>query len=138
MSSVQSFDRCPKCGGHMFIDYYYHTGEEYRCCYRCGMTQSWEIERDVNGEAKCDEHGKLIGKYTESIGYGSAYIEDNESHIGSHYFLNEPLSEQAKEELLGCMKENVTENSYLVTFDPETNEFTPLFGEIPPDFSDEL
>ena len=138
MGSVQSSERCPRCGGYMFTDYYYHTGEEYRFCQRCGISQNWTIDRDENGVAKRDDSGYLVGKYSESGGYGLAYIEGKEHHIGGYYPLTGPLSEQAKEDFLKYVKENdAEEDSYLVTFDPETGKLTQVFGKMPPDFDDE-
>lgn len=137
MSSVQSFEQCPKCGGYMFTDYYYRTGEEYRFCQRCGLSQDWYIERDVNGVVKLDESGRPIGKFTEYGGYGVAYVE-NKNHVGELYSLTEPLSEHNKENFLRFVKECGTEaESYLVTFDPTTNKLVQVFGKMPPDFDSE-
>lgn len=138
MGSVQSLVQCPKCGGYMYDDYYYRTGEEYRYCKRCGVSQSWTLERDKNGGARRDDSGKLIGKYSESGGYGVAYIVSGERHVGALYSLTGPLSEQDKENFLKCVRENDSEGeSYLVTFDPSTNKLTQVFGKMPPDFDDE-
>lgn len=137
MSSVQSFERCPRCGGYMFVDYYYHTGEEYHSCQRCGVTQSWTIDRDENGAAKRDKSGKLVGKYSEGGGYGVAYIE-HKNHVGQFYSLTEPLSEHLKEDFLRHVKEDgIEEESYLVVFDPHTSELTQVLGKMPPDYDDE-
>ena len=138
MGSVQSSIRCPKCGGRMVSDYYYRTGEEYRYCQRCGISQNWTIERDENGVAKRDEAGKYVGVYSESGGYGVAYIEFKEQCGGAYHSLLEPLTEQTKKEFLEYVKaDGVADKSYLVAFDPNINKLTQVFGKMPPDFDDD-
>ena len=135
MSSVQSWEPCPKCGGHMLVDCNFSTGEAYRFCNRCGMSQEWAVERDENGIERRDESGNLIEKYSESGGYGTAYIEGGDRSIGRYYTFSEPLSKQEKEDFLKHIKENGAERqSYLVTFDPDTSKLTLVFGRMPPDF----
>lgn len=138
MGSLQSSIQCPLCGGRMISDYYYRTGEEYRYCQRCGISQNWTIERDDTGAAKRDESGKYIGKYSEDGGYGVAYIVKNGGSVGAYYSLTEPLSETDEEDFLKHIAKNGAENgSYLVTFNRDTLELTSVFGEMPPDFVDE-
>ena len=137
MSSVQSWEPCPKCGGVMFVDYSYHTGEGYKFCNRCGMSQELTIERDENGVEKHDESGQPIVKYSESGGYRIAYVEGGECPLGRYYTFTEPLSEQEKEKFLKYIEEKKAEKrSYLVTFDPDTSKLTQVFGKMPPDFYD--
>lgn len=135
MSSVQGVERCPKCGGNMFVDYCYRTGEGSAFCQRCGSSKSLTFERDENGLAILDESGNPTENYSEYGGYGVACIEDGESRIGGFYPLSEPLSEREKEDFLRFVKENGAEKgSYLVTFDPNTGKLAQVFGKIPPDF----
>ena len=99
------------------------------------MSQEWAVERDENGIERRDESGSLIEKYSESGGYGTAYIEGGDRSIGRYYTFSEPLSKQEKEDFLKHIKENGAERrSYLVTFDPDTSKLTLVFGRMPPDF----
>lgn len=134
MSSVIGEKKCPKCGGGMFYEFNCRTQEEYRACFRCGFTQEWKLRRNEDGTVKTTEEGKWIGDYVEAIGYGVVLLM-RKSGVGRRYFLEKPLTDDEKASVLKDLQaENMDSSSYAVLFNPESGEFTPLFGEIPGEY----
>lgn len=77
MSSVQSEEECPQCGGSMLCDYYYRTGEEYLICSCCGKYESWTLARNSRGKIILRKNGKAKYKHIKHRGYGVATIAMN-------------------------------------------------------------
>lgn len=137
MSSVQGAKMCPKCGGVMFYEFNCNTSEEDRLCTRCGFTQKWFLVRDEQGNLVTNKDGKFIMDYTEKLGYGIAGIYEGDRE--AIYFFDKPMTEKDCEKYVEACRKAGTENnsSFVVLFNPETGTFTPLFGEVPPEYTDE-
>ena len=88
MGSVVDYIKCPKCGGIMFTDYNYNTGEELRMCKRCGTTESLFIKRDNEGKAILNRKGKPKYVYKKRRGYGVAFIALKSGDGEYHCFKN--------------------------------------------------
>ena len=135
MGSCQSLDQCPKCGGIMVSNMNCRSAEEFRTCFRCGFTQHWKPARNPDGTPKVDAEGHFLDDvYSEKIGYGSARIR-LAGGVGRLTTFNAPLTERERAEYLQlARREDLTEDSYAVTYDPESGELNALFGEIREDY----
>lgn len=134
MGSVQDYQKCEKCGGVRFVDFYYKTGEEYSFCQRCGESRNYQIQRNDQGEALFDTNGYL--KFEEKIekGYGTfAIVQKN--GVGQVGSFNQPIPEETIQEFKKIFEgdEIDTERSYLAAW--ENGQQKLLYGKAIPDIN---
>ena len=60
MGSVIDYVDCPRCGGTMYDEYNYHTGETSRFCPACGLHSSAFIGRTDHGDWKREKREYLL------------------------------------------------------------------------------
>lgn len=111
--------KCPCCGRSAFKEYFYHTGEQYIFCVRCGYNYIKTIEKETADsveytEEKYDGHGMLI------------LVKKDGSR--QNIMLNVKITQENLEKYReSFMDDQVNqEKSCLVSY--EDGEFTILFG----------
>ncbi len=132
MASVQDIVECPQCKGVYITDFNCHTQEEFRACMRCGLRETWELERDENGKTIYDKDGHTTMKYTKNMGYGSLRIAFK-TGVAQTGAMLEPITDKDKEEYLKWIEEPEInkEDCYLVAWDSEKNDVVVIFGTMP-------
>ena len=138
MGSVMDYVACPQCGGTMFTDYYYKSGEEYWMCKRCGKHGKVELVRNDNGEVIFDVKGKVDYKTEDVDGYGCAKIAIT-GHGASFSCFNKPITEEDKKAFFEALEEEKVdkEHSYLSYWNEETQLIEMLYGEDPKPYGED-
>lgn len=138
MGSVMDYVACPQCGGTMFTDYYYKSGEEYWMCKRCGKHGKIEIIRDDEGNVVFDEKGKLQYKEEDVKGYGCAKIAVT-GHGASLSCLGSPITEDDKKNFFELLEGDEVDKSqsYLSSWNDETQKVEMIYGEDPKLFGED-
>lgn len=131
MSSVIGETTCPQCGGIMRYEFNCRTGEEIRQCICCGHSQSWLLLRDETGAVKCDESGQCLGDYSETPGYGTAYIVRKDG-LGERYHFDHPISDDEITAFIQEIQDNADPSqSYILTYSLDSGTLIPVLGMIP-------
>ena len=132
MGSVMDYVECSQCGGAMFTDYYYKSGEEYWICKRCGKHGKVELVRDEERNVIFDERGNP--KYCEEdvASFGCAKITIK-GHGASLSCFNKPITEEDKQAFFKMLEDEKVdkEQSYLSFWNAETGKVEMIYGQDP-------
>ena len=132
MSSVQSEEECPQCGGSMLCDYYYGTGEEYLICSCCGKYESWTLARNSRGKIILKKNGKAKYKHIKHRGYGVATIATNNGVKSCHLFRKPIRKKDIRNFMRTLDDENVIKDACcLVKWDNKNKTIVPIYGKMP-------
>lgn len=136
MSSVQSYERCPQCGGSYFTETNCRTLEEYKICDRCGKTEQYFLIRDDESNAVLDENGapKYLSKNKD--GYGSMLFVMNNG-VSTMCSLQEPFDLKETKAYYLRQLENPDvnkEKSYFTYWDVENKKIVAVFGDDPGEY----
>ncbi len=137
MGSVIDYKKCPQCGGVVYVEYYYRSGEENEVCLRCGR---WaEVRLPMNDEelAQLPEGNRFLVSKGEGLGRCAIAFEGG---VSRSFSLGEPYSEEIEKWYMEAMKdENVDpEKSYLTRWDAETGQLVVVHGKDPGLYDDEI
>ena len=138
MGSVMDYVECTQCGGSMFRDFYYRTGEEYWMCKRCGKHGKVELVRDEEGKVVFDEAGKVNYKTEDVDGFGCVKIAVV-GHGGSFSCFGSPITEDDKKEFFKLLEDKDVdkEHSYFSAWNAETGKVEMIYGEAPKLFGED-
>jgi DNA-binding Lrp family transcriptional regulator len=133
MSSVTCAEVCSRCGGVYTVDFDCRTYEEDGYCERCGISVSYYIVKNDDGEPVLDEKGELKYLYEEAGGYGRIFtVLKNGEYITDSLEESSDLEELKEEYLKSLENPDVDADcSYFTYWDPEKKEIVVLFGEDP-------
>lgn len=116
--------KCPCCGRSAIIDDYYHTGEKYIYCLRCGYNYSKTIESETAQSVEYKE---------EKYDGNGVFILINKDGSRKSMLLNKVTDEHLKEHKVLFEDDTVDqEKSYLVSF--KDGVFSILGGNPPENF----
>ena len=137
MSSVQGYEKCPKCEGVRFTDFNCRTWEEYAFCKRCGYTYAHEIRRFPGGKAITRRSGVPFYKNREKRGYGSMRLAEKEG-VARIYGLSFLSVLWAKKTLRKFLQTEFAdpERTYLYFWDWKTRSFKSFYGKTPPTYDE--
>lgn len=132
MGSVQSEEKCPQCGGIMFVDYYYKTNEEYNFCFCCGRRESWFIVRDSEGKKVFNKNGKARFKHKRNKGYGCICVAERDGS-STLYGSAKPVTKKKKKEFFKILDSDEVDksNCYLLEWDEKSKTVISVYGKIP-------
>ena len=137
MGSVIDYKKCPQCGGVVYDEHYYKTGEEKEFCFRCGRWS--EVRFPTNDEelAQVPEDSRYL--LSKGDGLGRCMIA-YANGAGRTFSLSEPYSEEIEKWYMDAMKdENVDpERSYLTRWDAATGRLVVVHGKDPGLYEDEI
>lgn len=137
MGSVIEHEKCPQCGGVVYHEYYYRTGEETQFCLRCGRWAKVLLPSSEEEQAKLLPGEKLLTR--KGRGLGRCCIQTT-AGVGKSFSLGEPYSEALDEWYMRTMKEDGVdpESSYLTKWDARTSRVIVVYGNDPGLYDDEF
>ena len=129
MGSVIDYRKCPQCGGFLYNEWYYKTGEEFEHCNRCGRWEEIRFPENEDEKKLVDQSGLLKKSAT---GFGRCLIMFT-SGFGHSFSLSEPYSEEIEKWYTETMKDKEVdpEQSYLTRWDEETGKIVVVHGKDP-------
>lgn len=136
MGSVIDYKKCPQCGGLVYNEYYYKSGEESEVCFRCGKWYDRRFPRDEE-EAKLTEKGEYVINSGDGLGRCTIHFK---SGVGHSFSLGEPYSEDIEKWYQEAMKDAEVdpEKSYLTRWDAETGQLVVVHGKDPGLYEDQV
>ncbi len=137
MGSVIDYKKCPQCGGVVYDEYYYKSGEENAVCLRCGRWADVRLPTDEKELAKDPEKIRYLVSKGEGLGRCTIAFTNG---VSRSFSLGEPYSEEIEKWYMEAMKdENVDpEKSYLTRWDAETGQLVVVHGKDPGLYDDEI
>lgn len=150
MGSVQDYLKCSVCGGLVISDFNYKTMEEWLSCQSCGrhyhnnLVSEDEPREDGRHYFMKDEHGDLISVIC-NLGPHGAFAFMNEGGGGmfgsiepdttlenwrEHFNINDDntVIEGENKWKEGANERLDMTRSHITFYDPETKEFTTVWG----------
>lgn len=137
MGSVMNEMECPQCRGIMFCDYYYKTNEEYRFCKRCGRVENWTLVRNNDGKIVL-KNDNWEYNHIRKKGYGVLRIAGTDG-FAQLSALSQKVKNKDVRKFFEVLKEEWVDKAdcYLMKWDETTKSVIPIYGNLPPDYSDE-
>ena len=137
MSSSIAYEKCPRCGGVLTVEFDCMTFEEWESCNRCGRRGGWHYVRDEDGEIVLGEDKQPQKESDDLIGYGAAYFQFD--GVGVCYSLPKPFDEEEKLIFYKELNENdklKKEKCYLSVWDEELGNVRAEYGVIPENYEE--
>ena len=132
MGSSITYERCPRCGGVLTVEFDCRTFEEWESCNRCGRRSGWHYIRNEDGEVVLGENKQPQREADDLKGYGAAYFQFD--GVGVCYSLTKPFDEEEKRIFYKELNENdklKKEKCYLSVWDEELGNVRAEYGVIP-------
>lgn len=132
MGSVMDYEACKECGGVVFLDYYYHTGEEYKFCQRCGTVDFLVLKRDENGKVIKDKRPVLERDFRKGYGSYSIFYKEGNGQTGS---FNEPITKEIVDRFIEIYRREDVDPDKTFLASWNEGEQTLLVGKKIPDIN---
>ena len=128
MGSVIDYKKCLQCGGVVYDEYYYKSGEENKVCFRCGRWAGVRLPTNDEERAQVPEGSRYL--ISKGEGFGRCTITFTNG-VGRSFSLGEPYSEEIEKWYMEAVEdENVDpEKSYLTRWDAETGRLVVVHGK---------
>lgn len=130
MGSVINYEKCPQCGGIVYDEYYYKSGEEKKICFRCGKWLDVHLPTNDEEFAQLPEGSRYLVSKGEGFGRCSIAFTGG---VSRSFSLGEPYSEKIEKWYMEAMEDEKVdqEKSCLTRWDAETGQIIVVHGKDP-------